>query len=81
LAATEADRLGVRAGGEVRLDSDALARLPEALGPRVILRALETLDPSRAYGWEEADGVLASPPAGGRGSAGLAWNENPAKLS
>jgi len=63
LAAIEANRLGVRAGREVRLELDVLARLPEALGRRVVLKALETLDPSRAYGFEETDAVL-DPAAG-----------------
>jgi tRNA(Ile)-lysidine synthase len=47
----------------VRLELDGLAHLPEALGRRVVLRALETLDPSRAYGFEETDAVL-DPAAG-----------------
>jgi tRNA(Ile)-lysidine synthase len=63
LAAVEADRLVVRDGDAVRLDLDGLAHLPEALARRVVLRALETLDPSRAYGFEETDAVL-DPAAG-----------------
>lgn len=58
LAAVEADRLVVRDGPRVRLDLADLAGLPEALGRRVVLRALETLDSSRAYGFEESDAVL-----------------------
>lgn len=58
LAGAEADRLVTRCDGEVWLDLDRLGRLPEALARRVVLRAFETLDPSRAYGWEETDAVL-----------------------
>lgn len=58
LAAVEADRLVVHEAWQVRLSLDELARLPEALARRVVLRALETLDSSRAYGWEETDAVL-----------------------
>ncbi|MGE0463323.1 MAG: tRNA lysidine(34) synthetase TilS [Vicinamibacterales bacterium] len=59
LAAAEADRLVAREGPtRVQLNLDALARLPEALARRVVLQTLETLDPSRAYGWEETNAVL-----------------------
>lgn len=70
LAAAEADRLVARDGeGRVRLDLGELGRLPEALARRVVLKALETLDSSRAYGWEETDAVL--DPAPGASSRDL----------
>jgi tRNA(Ile)-lysidine synthase len=58
LAAAEAARLVMREATGLRLELAELSRLPEALGRRVVLKALETLDPSRAYGWEETDAVL-----------------------
>jgi len=58
LALAEVPRMASRQAGGVVLDLPALAGLPEALARRVVRSVLETLDPSRAYGWEETDAVL-----------------------
>ncbi|MEW6320053.1 MAG: tRNA lysidine(34) synthetase TilS [Acidobacteriota bacterium] len=55
----------------VRVDLAALAQLPEALARRVARRALETADPGRTYGIEEADALRAAAAGPGRiGSVG-----------
>jgi tRNA(Ile)-lysidine synthase len=61
------------AGRRVTLDAAGLAQLPVALATRVALRALETANPSRSYGLEEAQ-LLCETAAGGAGGslAGLA---------
>lgn len=63
----------VRAGGAgegvaVSVDAVELTRLPLALRRRVALRALETANPSRSYGLEEAE-VLCEAAAGGAGAS------------
>jgi tRNA(Ile)-lysidine synthase len=52
----------------VTIDGAELARLPLALGRRVALRALETANPSRSYGLEEAE-LLCEVAAGGAGAS------------
>ena len=42
------------------VDADGLAGLPEALARRVALVALETANPGRSYGLEEADHIRAA---------------------
>ena len=62
----EADEAG--GGLRVTIDAVELAKLPLALGRRVALRALETANPSRSYGLEEAQ-MLCETAAGGAGSS------------
>lgn len=52
----------------VTIDTAALGRLPLALRRRVALRALETANPSRSYGLEEAE-LLCEVVAGGAGAS------------
>lgn len=52
----------------VTMDAGELERLPLALRRRVALRALETVNPSRSYGLEEAD-VLCAAAVGGAGAS------------
>jgi tRNA(Ile)-lysidine synthase len=47
-------------GRTVRIAIAELARLSDALARRVVLRALETLDPSRAYACEDAEAALSA---------------------
>ena len=58
LAGAEVARLVAPDRGRVTIDAVRLHLLPEALARRVVLRALEALEPSRAYGWEDTDAVL-----------------------
>jgi tRNA(Ile)-lysidine synthase len=60
----------VEAGWVVRVavNAEALAQLPLALARRVALRALETANPSRSYGLEEAQ-LLCEVAAGGAGAS------------
>ena len=60
------------AGRRVSIDVAELRRLPLALARRVALRALETANPSRSYGLDEAQ-MLCEAAAGGAGAtlAGL----------
>jgi tRNA(Ile)-lysidine synthase len=51
--------------GAVVLNVAALAALPEALARRVALKALETVEPGRSYGLEEADAVRQAARRGG----------------
>ena len=51
----------------VRIEAGELAKLPPALARRVALRALETANPSRSYGLEEAQ-ALCELAAGGSGA-------------
>lgn len=69
---TEGAKGAKGAGSRVTVDAAALSQLPLALRRRVALRALETANPSRSYGLEEAE-VLCEAAAGGTGSrlAGL----------
>ena len=60
LAAAAASRVLTGMAGRVVIDAAALADLPQALARRVALRALETANPSRSYGLEEADVVCAA---------------------
>ena len=53
---------------KVTVDGAELAQLPLALARRVALRALETANPSRSYGLEEAE-VLCEVAAGGAGAS------------
>lgn len=57
---------GAGKGLRVSVDAVELTRLPLALRRRVALRALETANPSRSYGLEEAE-VLCEAAAGGVG--------------
>lgn len=59
---------GPDGAGRVVVDAEALARLPLALARRVALRALETANPSRTYGLEEAH-LLCEVAAGGAGAS------------
>jgi len=52
----------------VTIDAGELAGLPLAIARRVALRALETADPSRSYGLEEAS-LLCEAAAGGAGAS------------
>jgi tRNA(Ile)-lysidine synthase len=52
----------------VTLDAEGLAQLPVAVARRVALRALETANPSRSYGLEEAQ-LLCETAAGGAGGS------------
>ncbi|MEO8682016.1 MAG: tRNA lysidine(34) synthetase TilS [Vicinamibacterales bacterium] len=54
LANEAAARLVTPGDGRVRLDTAGLAVLPAALARRVALKALETANPGRSYGLEEA---------------------------
>ncbi|MDP2054206.1 MAG: tRNA lysidine(34) synthetase TilS, partial [Acidobacteriota bacterium] len=63
--AGEAGEAGVT---KVTVDGAGLARLPLALARRVALRALETANPSRSYGLEEAE-ILCEAAAGGAGAS------------
>jgi len=56
------------AGRRVTIDAVELTRLPLALARRVALRALETANPSRSYGLEEAE-LLCDTAAGGVGGS------------
>jgi tRNA(Ile)-lysidine synthase len=69
LAHEAAARL-VRSDGPTRvvLDAAGVAQLPVALGRRVALLALETANPSRAYGLDEAQ-LLCEAAAGGAGAS------------
>ena len=58
LANEAAARLVVVEGDHVRLDGAALAALPPALQTRVAIVALETANPGRSYGLEEAKRLL-----------------------
>lgn len=60
LAAAAAGRVLTVTDGRVFIDPAALAALPKALSRRVALLALETANPSRSYGLEEADTVCAA---------------------
>ncbi len=62
----EADASGARR--RVAIDAAELGRLPLALARRVALRALETANPSRSYGLEEAQ-LLCEAAAGGAGAS------------
>lgn len=57
LARDAAGTLVTLAGEGVRVDAPGLAALPPALARRVALGALETVNPFRAYGLEEADSL------------------------
>ncbi|MFA5911201.1 MAG: tRNA lysidine(34) synthetase TilS [Vicinamibacterales bacterium] len=52
----------------IAIDAEELGRLPLALARRVALRALETANPSRSYGLEEAQ-LLCEAAAGGAGAS------------
>ena len=82
LVRMEAGEAG-EAGAERRVTIDAagLANLPVALARRVALRALETANPSRSYGLEEAE-LLCETAAGGAGGslAGLAMERSGAAV-
>ncbi len=54
--------------GHVVIDAVELTQLPLALARRVALRALETANPSRSYGLEEAE-MLCEAAAGGAGAS------------
>ncbi len=58
LAGAEVDRLVEQAHDRVTIDAARLHQLPEALARRVVLRALDAAEPSRAHGWEDSDAVL-----------------------
>ncbi len=45
-------------GQAAHVDVEGLLALPEAVSRRVLLNVLETLGPSRSYGWEETETVL-----------------------
>jgi len=55
-------------GLRVSVDATELVRLPLALARRVALRALETANPSRSYGLEEAE-LICEAAAGGAGAS------------
>ncbi|MGH9382689.1 MAG: tRNA lysidine(34) synthetase TilS [Vicinamibacterales bacterium] len=57
LAIEAAARTLSQTGGRVTVDLTALRGLPAALARRVALKALETANPGRSYGLEEADSV------------------------
>ncbi len=58
----------IAGAGDVTVDGAALGKLPLAIARRVALRALETADPSRSYGLEEAS-LLCEAAAGGAGAS------------
>ncbi len=58
LASAEVARLVQQGNGGVTIDAARLHQLPEALARRVVLRALRAAEPSKAYGWDDTDGVL-----------------------
>ena len=58
LANAEVARLVESRNGGVTIDLEGLHQLPEALARRVVLRALHTAEPSRAYGWDDTDDIL-----------------------
>jgi len=68
LANEAAGKLVRLEGTRVRVDAAGLEQLPLALARRVALRALETANPSRAYGLEEAQ-LLCEMVAGGAGAS------------
>ena len=65
LANEAAGQIVVAEGDHVRLDGAALAALPPALQTRVAILALETANPGRSYGLEEAKKLLERSRAGG----------------
>ena len=81
LANEAATRLVRTEGDRVVLDAAGLVQLPMALARRVALRALETANPSRSYGLEEAQ-QLCETAAGGVGGrlAGLAMERSGATV-
>lgn len=58
LADAESARLLRVDSTRVCLDMNELRRLPEALGRRVVRKALLSVDPGRTPGWEDTDAVL-----------------------
>jgi tRNA(Ile)-lysidine synthase len=68
LANEAAARLVRSEGTRVTVDAAGLGQLPLALARRVALRALETANPSRSYGLEEAQ-LLCEVAAGGAGAS------------
>ena len=76
----EADAAGAR-NRRVTIDATGLAQLPLALRRRVALRALETANPSRSYGLEEAQQLCETAAGGVGGSlAGLAMERSGATV-
>ncbi len=69
------------AGGRVMVDATELVRLPAALSWRVAIRAMETANPSRSYGLEDAQ-LVCEAAAGGNGAnlAGLAMERSGANV-
>jgi tRNA(Ile)-lysidine synthase len=57
LAVEAAGRMLIMSDGRVSIDLSGLKGLPVALARRVALKALETANPRRSYGLEEADSV------------------------
>mgnify|MGYP006268982595 CR=1 FL=1 len=62
--AEDRDGLSDSAGARVKVDAVELAKLPTALARRVSRYALETANPDRTYGLEDADGFVAALRAG-----------------
>jgi tRNA(Ile)-lysidine synthase len=58
LAGAEVERLVHHGQGGVTIEAGGLHQLPEALARRVVLRALHAAEPSKAYSWNDTDGVL-----------------------
>lgn len=82
LARVETARLVEWRDGQASLDLPGMASLPDALARRLVLATLETLDPSRTYGWEETDEVLTgSTPRKDVGGVRLERNGRTAVLS
>jgi len=69
LADEAATTIVARADGRAVIDARALAALPMALARRVARIALETANPLRSYGLEEADAVIDT--AAGRATSNL----------
>ena len=81
LANEAATRLVRTEGDRVVVDAAGLVQLPMALARRVALRALETANPSRSYGLEEAQQLCETAAGGVGGSlAGLAMERSGATV-
>ena len=81
LANEAATRLVRTEGDRVVVDAAGLVQLPVALARRVALRALETANPSRSYGLEEAQQLCETAAGGVGGSlAGLAMEPSGATV-